>query len=224
MIRKIGQLVFLSFLAGVYPALAAENSGKLWNRLSVDGYYGYYHFPGGLVRLDESIVQSPDKFWGGIRGLRLDFAVDNNWLVGLNLFKIESHGYGAWERNDTKSILAANGVDGKVNGKTDWDWQGFALEAERRFLKGDFRPYCRVGLGVGELAVNFRGRFAGHEKISGFNFPVEEPANDAIKRLMPVAAVEVGVRLMPLSGLVWSPAFFWNTGGYGPKIGVGWEF
>lgn len=222
---KIAKLVAVLYLVfSSQLAFAESENQKLWNRFSVGIDYGYYHFPGGLLRLEKSIVASPDKFYGSIRGVQLDFAVDDDWLVGLNLFKIEARGYGLWERSDTKDILTANGVTGTASGRTDWDWQGFTCDAEYRFLDGNFRPYVRTGVGAGELSVNFNGQFNGHETMSGFDFPVTEPAIDLVKKLVPIFKMEFGARFMPISGLILSPAFFWIDGGYGPKMNIGWRF
>ena len=134
-------------------------------------------------------------------------------------------GDGNWARSDTAATLAANGVAGVVTGRTNINLNGVILDVERRFLssKSRVRPYIRGGLGVGELTVDFKGKFIGHEIISGFDFPVEENASDRIRQTVPLVSAELGLRFALTSHLNMTMAGYWNSG-YGALLGAGWEF
>ena len=206
-------------------AIQVQAKNRFASRLSIEAVGGSYKLPGMLLGMDKSIVEHPPHLIGDIQGLRGNYELNNRWLVGASWLKMTASGDGNWARSDTAATLAANSVTGVVTGRTDIHLNGVTLDAERRFLsaKSRVRPYIRGGLGAGELTVDFRGKFIGHETQSGFDFPVEEDARDRVKRTIPLISAELGLRFMPTKHLNVTMAGFWNTG-YGALLGVGLKF
>lgn len=203
---------------------ASAQTESFWNKLSLEVSGGSYSLPIRKI-VGHSMLKSPDHFTGTIRGIRASLDLNEKYSVGLEYLKVESHGYGPWTKPDTPQILAANGVAGEANGRTDYDLQGIMADMERRFLINNrLSPYLRVGAGVGRLSAVFNGIFSGHETQSGFNFAVQEVATDRVARTIPMAAVEVGLRLKLTEHLFLKPAGFFNTGGYGLKLGLVGKF
>ncbi len=210
-------------LFGTATHVQAKN--RLVSRLSIEAVGGSYKLPGMLLGMDKSIIEHPPHLIGDIQGLRGNYELNNRWLVGATWLKMTASGDGNWARSDTAATLAANGVAGVVTGRTDVNLNGVTLDIERRFLssKSRVRPYIRGGLGAGELTVDFKGKFIGVEKMSGFDFPVEEDARDRVKQTIPIVSAELGLRFMPTKHLNVTMAGFWNTG-YGALLGVGLKF
>lgn len=203
----------------------AEAKQGLASRLSVEVIGGYYKFPGELVEMDRSIVEHPPHMAGYLQGLRGNYQLNDNWLVGAAWLRMSSSGGGNWARNDTAETLARNNVTGVITGVTNMELRGVVLEAEHRFFrkKDPVRPYARFGAGAGELTVDFRGKFVGTETVSGFGFPVEEDARDRVKRTIPLVSAELGLRFLLTKHLNLTMAGYWNTG-YGALVGAGWKF
>ncbi len=217
------KLILVALLLGISSQSQAQESS--WHRLSIEAVSGYYKLPGMLLGMDKSIVEHPQHLIGDIQGLRGNYALNDQWSVGATWLKITASGDGAWARLNTAETLASNGVAGVVSGRTDMDLNGVTLDVERRFLKAQskMRPYVRAGLGAGELSVRFKGKFIGHETFSGYDFPVEEDAEDTVRRTIPIISAELGLRFMPTKNLNFTMAGFWNTG-YGALLGAGWKF
>jgi hypothetical protein len=213
----------LCFVFSSQPAFSQEKS--FWNKLSLEVFEGGYKLPDALLGMDKSIVEHPNNLIGNIRGLRGNYKLNGYWLLGATWLKTTANGYGAWARSDTAEMFAANGVSGIVSGNTDMNLNGVTLDIERRFfdVKSSLRPYIRGGFGAGELTVDFRGKFIGHETMSGYDFPVEEGANDKVKKAIPLISAELGLRFILPKNLSFTMAVFWNTG-YGTLIGMGWRF
>lgn len=194
-----------------------------YSKLSVEAAIGDYRFPGKFLKIDKSLVQTPDNFDGSIREARVAYALFEAWLIGLRVFKVEAHGYGQWERSDTAKILAANQVAGTISGRTDWDMKGAVVDFElqpRKFFGNKVIPYLRSGVGAAELAVTFNGQFNGHETQSGFNFPVNEPAKDKVNTFIPIVTSEFGCHFRLTKKFLISGSYYWNMGGHGPKGAV----
>lgn len=218
--------VFVFCAAALFGnAIQVQAKDRLASRLSIEAVGGSYKLPGMLLSMDKSIVEHPPHLIGELQGLRGSYELNNRWLVGATWLKMTASGDGNWARSDTAETLAANGVAGVVTGRTDMHLNGVTLDVERRFLssKSRVRPYIRGGLGVGELTVDFKGKFIGHETFSGYDFPVEEDARDRVKQTIPLISAELGLRFMPTKHLNITMAGFWNTG-YGALLGAGWKF
>lgn len=215
----VSQLV----LSPMAHAQAAASYGKLTLGVNMGSYF--LPLKKVLAATEKSIVASPDHMVGTIRSVSADWNFNRNWSLGLTGAKVESHGYGVWERDDTAQTLLDNQVVGVASGKTDWDFQYVALEAERRFwVKRWLAPYVRLGGGLGQLTVTFNGKFIGYETQSGFNTAVVNEATDRVVTHVPVVALELGARLYPTKDLVLSPSLYMVNGGYGSKLGLGWQF
>lgn len=220
---KRAGFVLAALLIGIPLQSQAKESS--WHKLSIEGINGYYKLPGMLLDMDKSIVEHPNYLVGEISGIRGTYAINDFWSVGGTWLRISANGYGAWARSDTAETLAANGVTGIVYGKTDIELRGVVLEVERRFWRNKalLGPYIRGGLGAGELTVDFRGKFTGHETVSGFNFPVEEDARDKVKKTIPLVSLEAGLRFLLAKNVTVTLAGYWNTG-CGGLLGAGWRF
>ncbi|MBI3046262.1 MAG: hypothetical protein HYY86_01805 [Candidatus Harrisonbacteria bacterium] len=213
------QLILLTYALIFNFAFPNRVSGQN-TKLSVETAFGNYQFPGAFLRVDKSLVTTPDNFEGSIREVRIAYALFESWSIGLQLFKVEADGYGQWARSDTSEILAANNVAGTISGRTDWDMKGAAVDFEfqpKKFWKNKVIPYLRSGVGVAELAVTFNGQFDGHETFSGFNFPVNEPAVDRVITQIPIVTSELGCHFRLTNKLLVSGSYYWNMGGHGPK-------
>lgn len=206
-------------------ACAADTQARLMDKFSIDVINGEYTLPGYLLGMDKSLVEHPSHLSGELRGLRGTYALSGYNLVGATWFKLSASGDGNWARTDTAAELAANGVAGVITGRTDMDLNGVTLDYEHRFLSpsGLLHPYVRVGAGVGEITVHFRGQFVGHETQSGFDFPVVNEAADSVKRTVPIVNVEAGLKVSITEHLNMLVGGYWNTG-YGGMGGLGWNF
>ena len=96
--------------------VSGENNNH--SKLSIETAFGGYRFPGAFLRVNKSLVTTPDNFDGNIREVRVAYALFESWSIGLQLFKVEAHGYGQWARSDTPEILAAHNVAGVISGRT----------------------------------------------------------------------------------------------------------
>jgi hypothetical protein len=208
----------------VFPGDGHAAKRRLFkNRLMVEASYGYYQIPGQLFELDSSVTEHPPHLLGEIRALRGSYEVSRKWSLGVQAFKIQATGNGRWARSDTPEVLAQNNIAGEILGKTEWELQGITVDVERRFLRGPVNPFVRVGGGLGEVEVKFTGEFRGHETMSGFNFPVVEPARDRIVRKVPIVIAEMGLRFHLTKRLNYSMSGYWNTG-YGARLALGARF
>ena len=205
--------------------ISCKNSEVSKNRFLMEVAGGYYNIPGGLFDFDNSIVEHPPHLIGFIRTFRLGFNLKESLSLGGQYFKLEASGGGNWARSDTAEVLTANNIAGVIIGKTEWKLEGFVLDVEKTFLssKDKVRPFMRLGGGLGEVTVNFQGEFRGHETLSGFDFPVVEPAVDKVKRKIPIINVETGLRFEPKKYFNFSVSGYWNTG-YGVKLGLETKF
>lgn len=221
-LSSVAVLVGISLV--VFPSEGhAAKRRLLKNRLMVEASYGYYQIPGQLFDLDSSVTEHPPHLTGSIRGLRGSYEMSRKWAIGVQAFRIEAMGNGRWARSDTPDILAQNNISGEIIGKTEWELQGITVDVERRFLRGPVNPFVRVGGGLGEVTVKFTGEFRGHETMSGFNFPVVEPAKDKIVRKVPIVIAEMGLRFNLTKRLSYVMSTYWNTG-YGARLALGARF
>ena len=192
-------------------------------RISAEAYQGRYHLPGWLFEIDKSVVRHPDHLTGRAEGIRvkLDF---KKWSFGGQVFKFSASGNGFWARSDTAKMLRENNVAGVIYGNTDLVLEGLTVDVERRFRTDKIvQPYLSAGLGRGELRVHFNGEFIGYaEPFPGFKVPIREPAEDRIKKAIPIVNLEGGFRIN-LGALYGSVSGYWNTG-YGAKLGVGLRY
>lgn len=220
--RRLVSLICALVFSFAFPnQVSGENND--YPKLSMEAALGGYQFPGKFLKIDKSLIQTPDNFDGSIREARVAYALFESWLIGLQVFKVETQGYGNWERSDTAKILAANKVAGTISGRTDWDMKGIGVDFEfrpRKFWKNKVIPYLRSGVGAAELTVTFNGQFNGHETQSGFNFPVNEPAKDRVTTLIPIVTSEFGCHFRLTKKLLVSGSYYWNMGGHGPKGAV----
>lgn len=214
------------FYAAVFAAsVFAQNDGEGGQKFFFSVSGGSYKVPGFILGLDKSVAEHPKRLSGFSAGASGGLRFGGKWALGVHVFRMNASGNGPWARSDTAAELAANGVEGTISGRTNWNLDGFAVEAERTFLpRAPVSPYARFGGGLGKLKVAFNGKMAGHETASGTNQPVEEPASDFVKRRIPIVSAEGGVRTRLFKNHFRGFAgALWNTG-YGAQTGLRIEF
>lgn len=183
-------------------------------KFSVECSGGSLTVPGFM--LNGSLVKHPDKLSGNTFGcgLSLHIGKSRRWSIGPKFSRIAVSGSGEWAEPDTQARLDSEGVDGVAKGKLNINITTVAFVARKEFSAGVFRPYLEFGGGVGFLKSDFRGRFEGHETMSGYDFPVNEPATDRSKRMIPVFVFKPGISLAKERvNLSFGPQ--WNTIGWG---------
>jgi hypothetical protein len=183
---------------------------KKEKRFEVNGFSGLYVVPGFLLGLGSS--KHPDHLTGVIYGGAARYLFNDRYSLGLNLFKANVSGFDGWNRDGEQATLASMGIQGDAYGDTTWDLKGVYIDLERRFLSktNRVRPYARVGLGVGDLNVDFNGTFYG--TYAGTNHKIQEPANDHVHRVIPIVHLGSGADVRIVDWLHFQAGGYWNTG------------
>jgi hypothetical protein len=203
-------------------------------RLAFEASGGYYYFPGVLFKLGNDITEHPDHLTGSSVTVQASYRLNPRWAVGVEGVRLHASGQGPWARPSLAEELVLNEVMGEVTGKTTLTITGAALTIERQFRSGHaLSPFLRFGVGAGVLDLKFRGHFVGvvtssedpssEDPSSQDPITIQEPAEDAIRRVIPLVTATGGIRYRPTHyfGLVISG--YWNTG-YGARGGIEIQF
>jgi hypothetical protein len=194
------------------PHLAFEASG------------GYYEFPGALFRLGDDITEHPDHLSGSSVSVQASYRLSPRWAVGLEGVRLQASGEGPWARPSLTEELVRNEISGEVTGTTELTITGAALTVERQFrAEHALSPFLRLGAGIALLDLEFRGHFVGVETSSEEPITIQEPAEDAIRRIIPLLTASAGIRYRLTRYLGLSVSGYWNTG-YGARGGIEIQF
>jgi hypothetical protein len=179
-----------------------------------------YYFPGVLFRLGDDITEHPDHLTGSSVTVQASYRLSPLWAVGIEGVRLEASGRGPWARQSLAEELARNEVMGEVTGTTELTITGAALTVERQFRAGRaLSPFLRLGVGAALLDFEFRGHFVGMDTSSEDPITFQEPAEDAIERVIPLVTASGGVRYRPTRYLGLFLSGYWNTG-YGARGGI----
>jgi hypothetical protein len=223
-IMATGVMVLLmlwgSSRAGAEDRVDAGPAPPDTSRLTFEASGGYYYFPGVLFRLGDDITEHPDHLTGTSVTVQASYRLSPQWAVGVEGVRLEASGRGPWARPSLAEELARNEVTGEVTGTTELTVTGAALTVERQFRAGRaLSPFLRLGVGAALLDLEFRGHFVGVDTSSEDPITFQEPAEDAVQRVIPLVTVSGGVRYRPTRHLGLFLSSYWNTG-YGARGGV----
>jgi hypothetical protein len=215
--------VFLLFAS--MAAFGQEQEMTWPHKVSFETGCGSYRVPGFILGLDRSITQHPTSLNGFNCNVRLGFDLSRRWVLGVQAFNATAAGNGSWARTDGDAQLAADGVSGSTAGRTNWKLVGATFNFGQTFiLRGRAHPFWRAEFGVGKLDVNFRGEFNGcSTEDVGCSFPIVEPAEDRVTRIIPIFGGEGGIQIDVSRSFQLRMGSYWNTG-FGGSFSARYRF